>query len=79
MARSLLPSYAKALIGPLVPGGGDELPDHDVEEPEVEIDPEHVAAYARVCGFGVRDTLPPTLPRTRIVYASDATSATVRT
>jgi hypothetical protein len=62
VARSLLPSYAKALVGPLVPGGGDGLPGHDVEEPEVAIDPEHVAAYNRVCGFGVRDTLPPTYP-----------------
>jgi hypothetical protein len=62
VARSLLPSYAKALVGPLVPGGGDDLPGHDVEEPELRIDPEHVAAYARVCGFGVRGTLPPTYP-----------------
>jgi hypothetical protein len=62
MARSLLPSYAKALVGPLVPGGGDGLPDHDVEEPQIQIDPEHVADYNRVCGFGVRDALPPTYP-----------------
>ncbi len=59
---SLLPSYAKALIGPLIPGGGDELPDHDLEQTEVEVDREHLAAYNRVCGFGIRDTLPPTYP-----------------
>ncbi|HEX6116729.1 MAG TPA: MaoC/PaaZ C-terminal domain-containing protein [Solirubrobacterales bacterium] len=62
MARSLLPSYAKAIVGPLIPGGGDGLPDHHVEETEVEIDPDHLAAYDRVCGFGIRDTLPPTYP-----------------
>jgi hypothetical protein len=62
MARSLLPSYAKAVVGPLVPGGGKDLPDHDIEETEVEIDAEHLAAYNRVCGFGLRDTLPPTYP-----------------
>src|SRR5688500_2506493 len=62
MARSLLPSYAKAVVGPLVPGGGTDLPDHDIEETEVEIDAGHLAAYNRVCGFGLRDTLPPTYP-----------------
>jgi hypothetical protein len=62
MARSLLPSYAKAVVGPLVPGGGKDLPDHDVEETEIEIDAEHLAAYNRVCGFGLRDTLPPPYP-----------------
>ena len=59
---SLLPSYAKAIVGPLIPGGGDDLPDHDVEQADTEIDPEHLAAYNRVCGFGVRDALPPTYP-----------------
>src|SRR5918997_381697 len=62
MARSLLPSYAKAVVGPLVPGAGKDLPDHSLEETEVEIDAEHLAAYNRVCGFGLRDTLPPTYP-----------------
>ena len=62
VSRSLLRSYAKALAGPLIPGGGDELPDHDVTEEDVEIDRDHVAAYNRVCGFGVRDELPPTYP-----------------
>jgi acyl dehydratase len=60
--RSLLPSYAKAVVGPLVPGGGDGLPDAVLEEAGVEIDLGHVAAYSRVCGFGIRDTLPPTYP-----------------
>jgi acyl dehydratase len=63
MARSLLPSYAKAIVGPLIPGGGgDGLPDHLVEEADVEIDADHLAAYNRVCGFGIGDTLPPTYP-----------------
>ena len=61
MSRSLLPSYAKAIVGPFVPGGGDELPDRVLEE-AVEIDRGHLAAYNRVCGFGIRDALPPTYP-----------------
>ena len=59
---SLLPSYAKAIVGPPIPGGGDELPDHDVEQAEIEIDPEHLADYNRVCGFGVRDDAAADLP-----------------
>jgi hypothetical protein len=62
VARSLLPSYAKAVVGPLIPGGGSELPDKTIEESDVEIDAGHVADYNAVCGYGVRDTLPPTYP-----------------
>jgi acyl dehydratase len=61
-APSLLPSYAKAILGALVPGGSDELPDHGVALNDVEIDPERVAAFNRVCGFGVRDAVPTTYP-----------------
>lgn len=61
--QSLRSSYAKALIGPLVPGGGgDELPPDPEEAADLEIDHDHVADYARVCGFGVRDVVPPTYP-----------------
>jgi acyl dehydratase len=59
---SLLPSYAKAVLGALLPGGSDELPDHRVGLNDVKIDPERVAAYNRVCGFGVRDSVPMTYP-----------------
>ena len=59
---SLLPSYAKAVLGPLIPGGSDELPDHGLALNGAEIEPERVAAYARVCGFGIRDAVPTTYP-----------------
>lgn len=59
---SLPPLYAKAALGTALPGGGDELPDHALELPEAEIDLEHLADYCDVCGFRLRDTLPPTYP-----------------
>lgn len=60
---SLLPSYAKALAGAVLPfGGGDTLPDTRKELAGVEIDRDHLAAYDRVCGFRLSDTLPATYP-----------------
>jgi hypothetical protein len=64
-APSLLPSYAKAILGALVPGGSDELPDHGVALNDVEIDPERVAAFNRVCGCATRCR-----PPTRTSWAS---------
>ena len=56
---SLLPLYARAAVtGPL--HKGDELPDSVYELGEQRIDPAHLAAYERVCGFRVTDVLPPT-------------------
>jgi acyl dehydratase len=68
---SILPLYAKAVLPmvpgasllPFVPGGGGEIPaDLDLELVGVSARPEDVAAYARVCGFALRDQLPPTYP-----------------
>lgn len=68
---SILPLYARAALPmipgagrlPFVPGGGGEIPDGlDLELSGVVARPEDVAAYARVCGFAFRDTLPPTYP-----------------
>lgn len=68
---SILPLYARAALPmipgashlPFVPGGGGEIPDGlDLELAGVTAKPEDVAAYARVCGFALRDTLPPTYP-----------------
>jgi hypothetical protein len=62
-------AYLKAAAGavpgagrlPFVAGGGGAMPDIELEEREVaEAGP--VADYARVCGFRVRDELPPTYP-----------------
>jgi acyl dehydratase len=68
---SILPLYAKAALPmipgasllPFVPGGGGEIPEGlDLELAGVRAEPAEVAAYAKVCGFALRDTLPPTYP-----------------
>jgi len=67
---SVLPLYARAAAPlipgaswlPFVPGRGGEIPDLDLSLAGVEADPGAVTAYARVCGFPLRDTLPPTYP-----------------
>jgi acyl dehydratase len=56
----LLKAYAKALAPR---GTGDALPERREERRGVEVDAEHLAAYARVCGFRLADALPPTYPR----------------
>jgi acyl dehydratase len=62
-ARAALPMIPGASHLPFVPGGGGEIPDGlDLELTGVTAKPEDVAAYARVCGFTLRDTLPPTYP-----------------
>jgi acyl dehydratase len=69
-APGILPLYAKAAapmipglsLLPFVPGGGGEIPEIELELPGVVAEPDAVAAYARVCGFTLRDTLPPTYP-----------------
>jgi acyl dehydratase len=67
---SILPLYARAAaplipgasLLPFIPGGGKEIPEIELDLPGVRPDPERVAAYARVCGFTLRDHLPPTYP-----------------
>jgi len=67
---SILPLYARAAaplipgasLLPFVPGRGDDIPELELELAGVRADPDDVAAYARVCGFALRDTLPPTYP-----------------
>jgi acyl dehydratase len=52
-----------ASLLPFVPGGGGEIPDGlDLELTGVTAEPADVAAYTKVCGFALRDTLPPTYP-----------------
>ncbi|WP_375477824.1 MaoC/PaaZ C-terminal domain-containing protein [uncultured Jatrophihabitans sp.] len=58
-APALLPLYAKAAAtAPL--HRGDTLPDSSYTLADQAIDPAHLVAYQRVCGFGVSDVLPPT-------------------
>jgi acyl dehydratase len=62
-ARAALPMIPGASLLPFVPGGGGEIPDGlDLELAGVTAEAADVAAYAKVCGFTLRDTLPPTYP-----------------
>jgi acyl dehydratase len=69
-APSILPLYARAALPlvpgagrlPFLPGGGGAIPDVELELAGVRAEPEALAAYARVCGFALRDHLPPTYP-----------------
>jgi acyl dehydratase len=62
-ARAALPMIPGASLLPFVPGGGGEIPDGlDLELGGVVADPADVSAYAKVCGFALRDSLPPTYP-----------------
>lgn len=67
---SVLPSFARAAASmvpgasllPFVPGGGKEIPEIELVLAGVRVDAEKVAAYAKVCGFSLRETLPATYP-----------------
>lgn len=67
---SLLPLYARAAVAmvpgasllPFVPGRGGEIPEIDLTLAAQRLDPDRVTAYAKVCGFTLRDSLPTTYP-----------------
>lgn len=61
-ARAAAPLIPGASLLPFVPGRGEEVPEIELELSGVRPDPEKVAAYAKVCGFTLRDHLPPTYP-----------------
>jgi acyl dehydratase len=61
-ARAAAPLIPGASRLPFVPGGGGEVPELDLSLEKVTAEPDAVAAYARVCGFTLRDHLPPTYP-----------------
>jgi acyl dehydratase len=61
-ARAAAPMVPGASLLPFVPGGGKEIPEIELTLPRVHAGAEQVAAYSRVCGFALRDTLPPTYP-----------------
>jgi acyl dehydratase len=59
--------YPRAALGSArgLLGGNPErpaLPDVELRLSGLEVDREHLAEYDRVCGFRLRDTLPPTYP-----------------
>jgi hypothetical protein len=57
----LAPLFGRAVLTGFTRKGGD-LPDTVYERREVTVDPEHLAAYDRVCGFRLTDELPATYP-----------------
>ncbi len=67
---AILPLYARAAAPlipgasrlPFVPGRGADVPDLELSLADVRPDADAIAAYARVCGFSLRDDLPPTYP-----------------
>jgi hypothetical protein len=61
-ARAAAPMIPGASLLPFIPGRGEEIPDLELELGGVRSDSEAVAAYAKVCGFSLRDHLPPTYP-----------------
>jgi hypothetical protein len=61
-ARTAAPLIPGASLLPFVPGRGKDVPELELELADVRPDPEKVAAYAKVCGFTLRDQLPPTYP-----------------
>jgi len=61
-ARAAAPMIPGASKLPFLPGGGGEIPELELRLDGVAAAPEEIAAYARVCGFTLRDELPPTYP-----------------
>ena len=67
---SMLPLFARASLAaipgasrlPWVGGGGGEVPDTALTRTDVAVDSDRLAAYDRVCGFDLSDTLPATYP-----------------
>ena len=61
-ARAVAPLIPGASLLPFVPGRSKDVPDLELALAGVEPDRDAVAAYAKVCGFSLRDHLPPTYP-----------------
>jgi acyl dehydratase len=61
-ARALAPLLPGASLLPFVGGRGGELPALELTLPQVHVERDQLAAYAHVCGFSLRDTLPATYP-----------------
>ncbi|MGC1167036.1 MAG: MaoC/PaaZ C-terminal domain-containing protein [Solirubrobacterales bacterium] len=61
-ARAAAPMIPGASLLPFIPGGGGEIPELDLTLEGVVADPADVSAYAKACGFALRDSLPVTYP-----------------
>ena len=62
MLRAALPAVPVLNQVPGVRRSGSELPELVLTRHDVPVDREHVAAYAEVCGFPLKETLPVTYP-----------------
>ncbi len=62
MLRAALPAVPVLNQVPGVRRSGSELPDLVLTRHDVPVDRSHVAAYAEVCGFPLKETLPVTYP-----------------
>lgn len=54
--------YLRAVLTAPTRRGGSTLPDTEYVRRDITVDQEQLAAYNRVCGFSLRDVLPPTYP-----------------
>jgi hypothetical protein len=61
-ARAGLSAIPGSSLLPFVAGGSREVPDLTLTLNDVAIDRDKLAEYSRVCGFDVRDAVPPTYP-----------------
>jgi acyl dehydratase len=61
-ARAGAGSIPGAAMLPFLGGRGSEIPDLTLVLNDVAVDRDRLAAYDRVCGFDLSDTLPPTYP-----------------
>lgn len=62
MLKAALPALPGVNLIPGIRKSGGDLPDLRLTRPGVSIDPDHVAAYAEVCGFAPSEALPLTYP-----------------
>lgn len=61
-APSLATLYAKAIAGAALPGRPESLPERKLILRDQPIEVERLADYARVCGYALGASLPPTYP-----------------
>ena len=62
MLRAALPVLPGASLVPGLRRTGDALPDLTLTRHDVPVDRAHLASYAEVCGFPLKETLPVTYP-----------------
>src|SRR5687768_15603611 len=62
MLKAALPALPGINLLPGIAKHGGELPDLALTRHDVPVDPAHVTAYAAVCGFPHKDTVPVTYP-----------------